>query len=615
MVTKRTSRRVALDVFSRHPPLTGLSSTSEFYGGIHTNHPGPIEFYLLAIPLRLFGPTAGPLFTAAAINGGFVLVVLWVFFRRLGLTAALWAGVLLLAVMASGGTAVLTDTLSSNMTMYSLMCTAVLAWALVDGDLRLLPLAAFVASYAAQQHLAAGLIVVVLVATALVVLIVQVVQRARRGETVITCTARRCSIGAAAVGVVCWAPVLDDQFTGHPGNLSQIVRFAQTDNRATLGLRSGFDQAVHAVVPPTVLGRTDTTGRFFVSAPGSVTLVLGFVIIAALAALIWRLRRSSPAVAKLSAVVLVLLAAGIVDGSNVPMSLESGRVNLYRWTWAAALLAWSAIGVGVATVIGEVGRLKAYARRVSSAAPIALLLTAALIAVSVAWTNGSDDHNRERPNFALERRVTKAVLARIDQRRPLLVSTVGSDATLSVAPHIIFELVRAGVRVQVPATVTETYGDSRRYRPRSGAARLIVFSGKAVEPSGPGELIAVEHYGPAQSAEYERLAARRTALLDELSAAALGKKVELAPEADAFINRLPASSRYVLAVMLGNLPTDPRSALGWATFLQLARSGLIRSPAFDQSKLLELLTLPAYGHRGAFGDERVEVRLVPAGQS
>ena len=173
----------AFDVFSRHPPLTGLPSTSALYGdGIATNHPGPIEFYLLAAPLRVFGVSVGPLLTAAAINAGFVLITLWVFLRRLGSTAMLWAGVLLLGVMWSGGTAVLTDTLSSNMTMYSLLCTAVLAWALIDGDLRLLPLAAFVASYAAQQHLAALVIVAALVVAAFVILAVRIVVRMRQGR-------------------------------------------------------------------------------------------------------------------------------------------------------------------------------------------------------------------------------------------------------------------------------------------------------------------------------------------------------------------------------------------------------------------------------------------------
>ena len=41
------------DVLSTDPPLTGLPSTSDLYGtGIRTMHPGPIEFYLLALPAR-----------------------------------------------------------------------------------------------------------------------------------------------------------------------------------------------------------------------------------------------------------------------------------------------------------------------------------------------------------------------------------------------------------------------------------------------------------------------------------------------------------------------------------------------------------------------------------
>ena len=84
----------ALDVFSRHPPLTGLPSTSALYGDkIQTNHPGPIEFYLIAVPLRVLGMSAGPLLTAATINAACGLIALWVFLRRLGLTAMLWAGV------------------------------------------------------------------------------------------------------------------------------------------------------------------------------------------------------------------------------------------------------------------------------------------------------------------------------------------------------------------------------------------------------------------------------------------------------------------------------------------------------------------------------------------
>ncbi|MDQ1534549.1 MAG: hypothetical protein QOF28_2310, partial [Actinomycetota bacterium] len=305
----------ALDVFSHHPPLTGLPSTSALYGDkIQTNHPGPIEFYLLAVPLRVLGASAGPLLTAAAINLACVLVALWVVFRRLGLTAMLWAGVLMLAVMWSAGTAVLTDTLSSNMTMYSLLCFAVLAWALVDGDIRLLPLAALVASYAAQQHLAVGLIVGALGFVAVIALGIQVVARVRRGDTTVKRTARRWSAAAVAVVAVCWAPVVYDEITGHPGNVTNVVRFARDNTRPTLGTRSGFEQALHVVAPPTVLAHTDTVGYFFLSDLGLWRVVFGILVVTALAALAWSARSRSRAVARLAFVALVVLAAGVVDG-------------------------------------------------------------------------------------------------------------------------------------------------------------------------------------------------------------------------------------------------------------------------------------------------------------
>ena len=278
----------ALDVFSRHPPLTGLPSTSALYGDkISTNHPGPIEFYLLAVPLRVLGASTGSFLGSIAINGAFVFIALWVFFRRLGLTAMLWAGVLLLAVMWSAGTAVLTDTLSSNMTMYSLLCTAVLAWALVDGDLRLLPLAALVASYAAQQHLAAGLIVLVVIGAAIVIVSVQVAIEFG-AATPRPSGPHFVGPAAAFVTAMCWAPVIYDELTRSPGNLTAIVRFARDNARPALGLKAGVYQVVHVLTPPTIIGRTNTTGAFLLTTPGFLSVVLALVIVGALGVLAWR---------------------------------------------------------------------------------------------------------------------------------------------------------------------------------------------------------------------------------------------------------------------------------------------------------------------------------------
>jgi hypothetical protein len=594
----------AYDVFSRHPPLTGLASTSRLYGDkISANHPGPIEFYLIAVPLRVLGNSAGPLLTAAAINATFALIALWVFFRRLGLTAMLWAGVMMLAVLWSGGTSVLTDTLSSNMTMYALLCTAVLAWALVDGDLRLLPLAAVVASYTAQQHLAAGLIVVVLTVAVVIALAVQIVPRVRRGDTSIAKVTLRWSGAALVVSAVCWAPVAIDEVKDHPGNLTEIVRFARDNTRPTLGFKSGVYQALHAITPPTILGRTDTQGYFFLPHASASSYAVGFLIVAALAAIVWTARARTPSLSRLAIVALVLLVAGVINGGNVPASIEVFRVNLYRWTWAAAFMTWTTIGIALVFLADAAFGGRSLARPVQRfgprfAAP-ALLVVAALIATTTVFVGGRDDHNREAPGFALEKRVAAIVLSRLDRRHPVVVVTHGFAAGLSVGPYVILRLVEAGVQVEVPATLNTTYGNARVYRPDSDPYALIISSAPTKPGTEPGALIANQFFS-----------AERSRLLDELAAAAGGRKVELAPGARELIDRTyKGRLRTYVDGLLTRFPTDPRAVLAQPTFLTFIATGMISLPTLDKKEAQRLLELPA-DQNTISGDEQVQIHVL-----
>ncbi len=589
----------AHDVFTRHPPLTGLPSTSRLYGDkISTNHPGPFEFYVMAVPLRVFGLSVGPLLTAAAINAAFGLVVLWAFFRRLGLTAMVWAGVMLLAVFWSGGTAVLTDTLSSNMTMYALLCTAVLAWALIDGDLRLLPLAGVVASYAAQQHLAAGLVVVVMTVAVAVGLAVQIVARARRGDTTIARTTVTWTLVAFAVAVACWIPVFVDEIKHHPGNLTEIVKFARDNSRPTLGFHSGVYQALHAITPPTVLGRTDTVGYFFLPRSSASMDAIGFVIVAALVAVAWLARSRSRALSRLAVVTLVLLAAGVINGGNVPASLESFRVNLYRWTWAAAFLTWTTIGIGLAFLAGRTPL-----RRARHFAAPALLIIAALIATTTVFVSGRDDHNREAPGFALEKRVGAAVLARVDHHHPVVVVTYGYAAGISVGPYVILRLIEAGVPVETPASLAATYGNARVYRPDSEPSALVISSAARKLDPEPGTLVTTQLFS-----------AERSRLLDELAADVRAGKIVLTPDARARIERrYAAAARTFVHDLLDGLSTDPRAVLEQPTVLALVVDGMISAPATDRATARRLLELPA-DQTTIGGDEQLQVHLLTPAQ-
>ena len=100
----------------------------------------------------MLGPEIG--LGAGAITAAALLITAWVALRRAGPAVALGVTVLLALTTWSTGTAVLTDPISSNIGGYPLLAGAVLAWALLLGDLRLLPLAVAVVSFAAQQHLA-----------------------------------------------------------------------------------------------------------------------------------------------------------------------------------------------------------------------------------------------------------------------------------------------------------------------------------------------------------------------------------------------------------------------------------------------------------------------------
>lgn len=592
----------SFDVFSRHPPLTGLPSTSGLYGDkIATNHPGPIEFYLLAVPLRILGSTTGPLLTAAAINAAFALLALWVVFRRLGTTAMLWAGVVMLLVIWSAGTAVLTDTLSSNMTMYSLLCSAVLAWALVDGDIRLLPLAAFVGSYAAQQHLAAGIVVGALGLTAVIAIVVHVRARRRNGDAETGRLARRGAVYALVVAAVCWVPVALNEIVDRPGNLTQIVRFSLDNTRPTMGFDSAIDQSLHAVTLPTILARTDLPGTFFLGGVGPYRGALGVVVIAVLAGLAWRGLRHDRTLGRLALVALVLLFAGFVNGGNIPLSTESWRVNLYRWEWAASFVIVVALGIAVALLARRF--VPSGVDRAGAVTPIALLVVTALVVVAVVAGNGTDDHNREKPSFALEKRVGKVVLDHVDHSRPVLVVVDGYAAQLSVGPYVIYRLARAGIHVEVQDFNTQPYGNARRYVVGSDPTAIVVSSGHLTAPEQTGRLITTDHFSP-----------ERAALLDALAKQAAGAGAELVPGARARIDRrYPAGVSAAVVTQLRRFRTEPLEVLDQPLIVTLWLDGSIRGPALDRAQLRRLDALPS-DENAIGGDEVVQVHQLTNAQ-
>ena len=141
------------DVFSRHTPLIGQPSSGATYGGARSNHPGPIELWVLAVPSRLVGTAVGMIVGAALINGAAIAMTTFVAFRRRGMLFALWS-TLAIGLLAFGLQAVyLHDPISSAPATFATITMVYLVWALIEGDLALLPLAGGVTSFVLLDHL------------------------------------------------------------------------------------------------------------------------------------------------------------------------------------------------------------------------------------------------------------------------------------------------------------------------------------------------------------------------------------------------------------------------------------------------------------------------------
>jgi hypothetical protein len=566
----------ALDVFSRHPPLTGLPSTTLLYGkNIYTKHPGPIEFYLLAVPVRLLGQRTGPLLGAAAINAGFVLIALWAIYRRAGLRVLLGAGLLMEALLFAAGTSVLSATVSSNMTMYATLCTAVLAWALADGDLALLPLTALVATYAAQQHLATDLVVVPLVILGVVALAISRVRvraRDRRRPAPFV-------VGAIVIAAVGWLPVAIDQIWHHPGNLTEILRFARDSDRPTQGVASTVTQLGHAIVPPSLLAMRDVTGLTLIQHANTARTVVALLEVAALVVVLVVAARRNRSLSRLALITLALLAVGLVNGANVPRGVEENRASEFRWWWAAAFLTWTTLGWAIVTLVPWRRRV----RVPKPAAAVAVVTALALLAGATIATHGTDDVPRDADAFAVERTIDRLVLPHVDRSHPVAVVYRGGFAAISIGNHLTFRLVQEGVAVQLSPYSARSYGPYRNFQPDTHPSAIVISTGTGALPPSPGRIVAREVSDP----EYERRVA-------QLVTAVAAQPFALAPDAVARANAAnPGLGPYV-ASLFERFGSDARRILTNRSLLELVRKGYVVSPAVTPARAREMLTLLAH---------------------
>lgn len=574
-------------VFDGHLPLVGQPSTSHLYGPEEgTAHPGPIEFYWLAVPIRLLGPSAGMLGATAVVNLAAVLVAAWVVLRRAGPGVALWSSVLLGGVLWSEGTALLSDPISSNMGGLPLLALAATAWAIVDGDHRLLPLAALWGSWVAQQHLAVVAPAAVLVGWVLLGVAVAafVWWRARRAPAADDDPGERrwpWVLAAALLGAVLWLPVVGQQVLGERGNVTAVIEYARTSHTEKLTRIDAVRQGVRAMGFPPLLVRSDLNG--FDLYPGPLrpaeiaAAVLGYGALVAVAIVAFRRQRT---LSLLAATALVLAAGGVVNGSSIPASIEAFRINFYRWMFVVAWLGWTAIGWAGARLVRKVARERG---RDLDATPLPTALVVGALGVLLAatltnaLTAGIDDRRRDQDGFRAMRAVAAAAIDEAEGSERVTIVVRGRSAVLASGSMLTMQLVAAGHEVLFVDGEERFLGDHRLFHPGDdpGDVVFLLTTARNDMPDGPGRVVVT----------YD-MNADVNALIAEAVPDADAPVVVADDAADLLAARWddPAAREFVTAA-LAEFERDPASVLTNPELLELVAAGYFASPTFDPEVL------------------------------
>jgi hypothetical protein len=441
------------------------------------NHPGPLLFYLLALPYKLMGDRSISLhITALLINAAALAGIGWVAFRRGRLPMVIATVVPVVLMTHALGADLLRNPWNPYVPVVPLMLLLLLCWSVAVGDLWLLPITVAVASFALQSHVGLALIVLAFVAVAVVGILVQGARTppgARRRWWIRTAKAVGVSVGVFAL---LWFPVFWGTVVKHDGNLRRLFNFF-TGSHETAGVAKALRVLglQWGPKPEWIFGARGTDLQAVQLTEARWWLAIGAVL--GFAAVVVAFRRRSFATLWLAALLAVGFPAAALAVSNI-----IGFVYPYltRWTWVLGT------GLGILILWGAWLAVPA-ARRASVlrfAAPLAVLLVGVVAVMET--VDAVDAGTPFAAAQAQERVITRQVLDHLPAGKgPVLIDA--RDGTV-VAPGIALALEKHGIDVDVTPINDPVYGLDRRpagpYR-----AELVPVAGPdaiaRVTPPGP----------------------------------------------------------------------------------------------------------------------------------
>lgn len=487
------------------------------------SHPGPLSFYLLAPLYRVLGSSAWAMQAATAVLNVAALVTALVVAARRGSTRLLVGVAAMLALLTAGyGLPALTQPWNPYLPLLWWVVVLLAVWAVLCGDVVLLPLVAFAATLCAQTHLPyvglAGGLGAVAVAS-----LVPAWRHAVPGSAE---RRRILRYGAAAGGLllVLWLPPIVDQAVNDPGNLRTLYDHMASPPEEPIGMRRGLELALlHLNVTELVQGTGAGGGLPDASSDpeGSVVPGLAVLVVWAVAA-VASLRLGPKPLVRLHLVVGASLLLGVVSLGRI---FGKEWYYLMLWAWGIAALLLLAVGWTVVTAIR--GRLTAeQGRRVADRLALALasvvVLATGASAVSAVGTEQPEPHLSE----ALGAVVPDTVAALSEG----VGAATGRDGRYTViwqdtryfgsqSYGLVSELERAGFEAGQVGVLHVPITDHRVIELEDATAAVVLVTGQLIDQwREVPEAVEVAFVEPRSPEEREEAAALRSAVIDDLQA-------------------------------------------------------------------------------------------------
>jgi hypothetical protein len=462
----------ALDVGTIHAPLAGP------YSRFGWDHPGPMLFYVMAVPLSLFGRSP-----TSVLVGAFLIALVSI----LGTVLAIWRRVGPVGTIAwSVGCGVLCVGLADRVIdpwnpfvlvlPFTLFVAACWMWS--AGERLALPIAAVTGSFAVQAHVGVAVAVLLIAATAAAIRVGATRRESPKASLAIP-------VGTLVLTAVLWSPPLWQQLTEKPGNFAQIARFFFGKNAdPALGWTAAVGIAAREFGPWGSWTGYEPLGlvRDIEAMPPLLLVVpivtLGMTVLLAL-------RWHDGLMLRLAILVASGLVATLYSYSHVH-GVPYGY--LLVWPRAIAMLCWF---TPIILVLRRRFRSGLQPKRSSSLLAITLASLCMLLSVR-SWTATAPDGQSSRMILRFAPEIIRAA------PRKALIRVVATGIPFTVSPEAIaIVLIRAGRLARLQPWETRVPG-KHRCVPGSAPLPTVALA------SGPG-IEEVRQRGGRMLAEYDPL--------------------------------------------------------------------------------------------------------------